>query len=65
MNKTESCRYLPGDPQWPTKETWDQLNNTIGGKLIAGVPLGQSCYAPSLDAAACAKVQEKWVLTET
>lgn len=64
-NYTNVCRNLPGDPGWPTDEDWSRLNSTIGGRLILGTPLAQSCYLPTLDADACAEVQEEWVLTET
>lgn len=65
QNHTNTCRYLPEDPQWPTDEDWIQLNKTIGGRLARGTPLAQSCHHPALDNAACAKVQSEWVLAET
>ena len=64
-NHTNACRYLPGDPGWPTDEDWSWLNSTIESRLILGTPLAQSCYAPTLDVNACAKLQQEWVLTET
>lgn len=64
-NHAKACRYLPGDPGWPTNEDWSRLNSTVGGRLIFDTPLTQSCYPPTLDADACAKVQGKRVLTET
>ena len=33
------CRTIPGDDAWPSKVDWDQLNQTVHGKLIATVPL--------------------------
>ena len=48
-----TCRYLPGDAWWPSNQEWSSLNDTIGGRLIAGKPLAQVCYAPNLDALAC------------
>ena len=62
---TFNCRYLPGDSHWPTEEEWSQLNRTIGGRLIRGVPLAQSCHSPGLEKAACTKVQNEWVLPQT
>ena len=60
-NSTNSeCRYLPGDAGWPSNHAWAQLNNTVGGRLIRGVPFGQPCYGTSADAAACAKAQDTW-----
>ena len=64
-SNTSACRYLPGDPGWPTDEDWSQLNSTIGGRLILGTPLAQSCYLPTLNSDTCAEVQEEWVLPET
>ena len=61
----KACHYLPGDPGWPTDKDWSQLNSTVGGRLILGTPLAQSCYPPNLNADACATIQDQWVLTET
>lgn len=65
QNHAPNCRYLPEDSHWPTEEDWSQLNKTIEGRLIRGVPLAQSCHPPGLDKAACAKIQNEWVLTQT
>ena len=64
-NSTNTCRYLPGDSEWPSEDDWNQLNTTVGGRLIRSVPLAQPCYGPNRDAQACAKLQQEWVLTET
>ncbi|KAK3301204.1 FAD binding domain-containing protein [Chaetomium fimeti] len=55
-----SCRYLPTDAGWPTRADWDRLNNTVGGKLMRGEPLAQSCYPSFEDAAKCAQVRDGW-----
>ncbi|KAK1986377.1 FAD binding domain-containing protein [Colletotrichum cereale] len=60
-----SCRCLPGDDCWPSTSSWDTLNSTVGGKLIATVPIGSVCHDPNYDGAACAALQESWVLPET
>ncbi|KAI1417801.1 FAD-binding domain-containing protein [Hypoxylon sp. FL1857] len=62
-SNASTCRLLPGDAGWPTENDWSQLNQTIGGKLIRGVPLAQSCYSPTVDADrdTCVKVREEWV----
>ena len=65
QKRATNCRYIPGDPQWPSDDEWSQLNETIGGRLIKGVPLAQSCHNPNLNNAACANIQNKWVFTET
>ncbi|KAI1812807.1 FAD/FMN-containing isoamyl alcohol oxidase-like protein MreA [Poronia punctata] len=56
------CRYLPGDPEWPNREAWSTLNDTVGGRLIRGVPLGQSCQARTYSHAACSKILDGWTL---
>ncbi|GAW17838.1 hypothetical protein ANO14919_073050 [Xylariales sp. No.14919] len=55
-----TCRSLPSDNDWPSPETWRELNQTVGGRLITGVPLGAPCYLPKYDQAACAKLQNEW-----
>ncbi|KAF1948088.1 FAD-binding domain-containing protein [Byssothecium circinans] len=53
-----TCRYIPGDAGWPSAKEWQQLNATVGGRLIATVPLGSVCHTKgdfaAYDAAACA-----------
>ncbi|RAL04555.1 FAD-binding domain-containing protein [Aspergillus ibericus CBS 121593] len=49
-NSTDShlaSRYLPGDPGWPTHAEWNQLNETVGGRLIQGRPLARDCFGSS------------------
>jgi len=66
------CRFIPGDAGWPSKGTWDSLNKTVGGRLIANIPIGSPCYHSTFDvvtqkydlstynAASCAAVQQAW-----
>lgn len=63
-NGLNACRFLPGDRQWPSVEDWNQLNRTVGGRLIRGVPLAQPCYGADRDAQACTRLQQNWVLPE-
>ena len=50
----------------PTAAQWAALNQTVSGRLFAGVPLAQSCYssyngtATTPDAAACSAVQSNY-----
>ncbi|KAF9874488.1 FAD binding domain-containing protein [Colletotrichum karsti] len=60
-----SCRCLPGDACWPSTDSWNTLNTTVGGKLIATVPIGSVCHDPNYDEAACTALKESWVLPET
>ncbi|KAI0798992.1 FAD/FMN-containing isoamyl alcohol oxidase-like protein MreA [Xylaria sp. FL0064] len=56
------CRYLPSDAEWPNEDTWPQLNETVGGRLIRGVPLGQPCHTPLFNNDVCAQIKEDWTL---
>lgn len=56
------CRCIPGDSCWPSVEKWDALNETIGGRLIATVPLATVCHDPNYDQAQCSSMQEQWNL---
>lgn len=60
-----SCRCLPGDACWPSTDSWNTLNTTVGGKLIATVPIGSVCHDPNYDEAACVALRDSWVLPET
>jgi hypothetical protein len=55
-----ACRYIPGDASWPNRRQWDRLNTTVGGRLIATVPLGHVCHDRGIfrgyDAVACANL---------
>lgn len=57
---TSQCRYLPGDTQWPNEAAWSQLNDTVGGRLVAGVPLGQSCFGAEFNDSSCAAIRSEW-----
>jgi hypothetical protein len=62
------CKCFPGDDCWPTAEEWSEFNSTIGGKLIATVPLAAACHDDkwaSYDNATCTKMQNAWLEPET
>ncbi|KAF4635585.1 hypothetical protein G7Y89_g2518 [Cudoniella acicularis] len=61
----KSCHCFPGDSCWPSTSTWAQLNSTVGGRLIATVPIGTPCHEPNYDAEVCAALQADWTLVET
>ncbi|KAI1089204.1 FAD-binding domain-containing protein [Rostrohypoxylon terebratum] len=44
---SQQCRVIPGDQSWPSLEHWNDLNQTIHGKLIASVPLAAPCHYTS------------------
>ncbi|TVY83258.1 FAD-linked oxidoreductase ZEB1 [Lachnellula suecica] len=55
---SSDCFCFPGDSCWPTDSTWTGLNSTVGGRLIATVPIGSPCHDPTFDATACAALQD-------
>ncbi|GAB7336408.1 hypothetical protein MBLNU13_g09126t1 [Cladosporium sp. NU13] len=62
------CKCFPGEDCWPTTEQWNDFNKTVGGKLIATVPLAASCHDDgfgSYDEARCTEIQNKWLDPET
>lgn len=63
-----ACKVLPGDPGWPTLAEWDSLNSTVGGRLVATVPIGNVCHnSPfsAYDKAACESLAKEWILPQT
>lgn len=61
LSGRSECRYLPGDPGWPSIQSWTELNATVGGRLIAAVPLASICHEPEYSATACANLKESWI----
>ncbi|KAH6638522.1 hypothetical protein BKA67DRAFT_596339 [Truncatella angustata] len=60
--QASTCYCMPGDSCWPATSAWSQFNSTVGGRLIATVPIGSPCHDPNYDAAACAALQAEWTL---
>lgn len=62
------CQVYPGDPSWPKPAAWKQLNMTLGGALIKGVPAASVCYFNGTDRhdeAACTKLAANWTNSYT
>ncbi|EFQ35837.1 FAD binding domain-containing protein [Colletotrichum graminicola M1.001] len=62
------CRCYPGDACWPTAADWDAFNQTVGGRLIATVPIGAPCHDSSFGSyneAECTALQNAWGSPET
>lgn len=57
----QDCKCLPGDECWPAVEEWTKLNETVGGRLIATVPLGSPCHGDSYNEAECKGLQDQWL----
>lgn len=62
-----SCRCFPGDACWPTACEWARFNATVGGRLIATVPIAAACHESFMeyDADACAALQAVWDYPQT
>ncbi|KAK2055185.1 FAD binding domain-containing protein [Colletotrichum caudatum] len=56
----QQCLCLPGDACWPSTASWDALNTTVSGRLVATAPIGSPCHDPTYDAAACEALQSSW-----
>lgn len=48
-----TCRCTPAQPCWPSEQTWQALNESVSGRLIAVQPVGWPCHTPTLDSALC------------
>ncbi|KAF9062601.1 hypothetical protein BDP27DRAFT_1368717 [Rhodocollybia butyracea] len=55
-----SCKCFPGDRCWPSTAEWDAFNTTVGGRLIATVPLGRPCHDPFFSPDICRSLQGEW-----
>ncbi|KAJ0158908.1 putative FAD-linked oxidoreductase [Colletotrichum tanaceti] len=66
--RDSACRCFPGENCWPTTTKWAAFNQTVGGRLIATVPIGAVCHDSSFgayDEAKCAALQSSWASSET
>lgn len=66
---TAQCRSFPGDDEsWPSAKDWDVFNKTVGGRLIATIPIGAVCHdtfpGVEYDAQKCAEIQDLWPKAE-
>lgn len=57
----DHCRCFPGDPCWPSIDEWSRFNRTIGGRLVATVPLASPCHAPNYNPKECATLKNEWL----
>ncbi|KAF9262471.1 FAD-binding domain-containing protein [Marasmius fiardii PR-910] len=58
--KSSTCRKLPTDSSWPSKDVWDAFNSSVDGRLIKTVPIGSPCHDPTYDEEKCKIVRENW-----
>lgn len=68
------CRSIPGDADWPSVADWATLNATVGGSLIANVPIGAVCRhsyklgddtITTYDEEACDALRDNWFYSTT
>lgn len=57
----EHCRCFLGDICWPSELTWQALNSSIHGRLVATVPLATPCHDPAYNPAVCTSLQKNWL----
>ena len=55
-----ACVKLPQDADWPSAQVWAELNQTVGGRLIATVPVAHVCHDPVYDEAVCSGLRDDW-----
>lgn len=68
VNTSTSCRCYPGEECWPSQKEWDAFNATVGGRLVATVPIASVCHYDNFtiyNAAACASLLSVWDYPET
>lgn len=61
---TSSCKAFPGTDAWPSPQAWNQLNETIQGRLIRPTPPGAVCHSdqPSYNEEQCPNVAQRWLV---
>jgi len=59
-SESASCRCFPSEACWPSRSAWDNLNATVGGRLVATIPLGSPCHDPVYNATECVILQSLW-----
>ncbi|KAI1819121.1 FAD/FMN-containing isoamyl alcohol oxidase MreA [Xylaria intraflava] len=69
-DSANNCRSIPGDKSWPSVDAWNALNQTVGGRLVATVPIGAPCHEsyngiPTYSESQCDALRNVWYLPET
>lgn len=62
---TPYCKPTSSSSNWPPQSAWQDLNNTVSGKLFADVPPASVCHPenPLYNNATCALVLSQWTNT--
>ena len=67
-SNTTTCRCTPANSCWPSPAVWTAFNQSVGGKLLATVPIGSPCHDDSFgpfDPLQCSQLRSVWFLPET
>ncbi|KAI1768459.1 hypothetical protein GGR53DRAFT_462427 [Hypoxylon sp. FL1150] len=67
--RDSGCKVIPGDSAWPSQQEWDNLNQTVDGRLIATVPQAAVCHPGgyaglAFDQAECSVLASEWSLPQ-
>jgi hypothetical protein len=56
------CKPTYDSPGWPSLDAWQQLNESVAGRLVAPTPPGAACHASlaEYDNATCKLVASQW-----
>ncbi|KAI1105750.1 FAD-binding domain-containing protein [Jackrogersella minutella] len=59
------CRAIPGDQSWPSEADWNDLNQTVHGRLIATIPIAAPCHhlsggVATFNQGACDALRDEW-----
>ncbi|KAK4177085.1 putative oxidase [Triangularia setosa] len=68
VDGSSNCKNIPGDSLWPGDFEWSALNKTLGGRLVASVPLAAVCHHEPFniyDEERCNAAKEAWDRPET
>lgn len=63
INGTAQCKTTPDSPDWPSLSMWNNLNESVAGRLLQPSPPGAVCHPgqPTYDADLCPAVQAGWL----
>lgn len=65
----QDCKTYPGDPKWPSTDSWEVFDGLLGSALSPIIPIASPCYKDSVydnyDSSLCASVTEGWVEEST
>jgi FAD/FMN-containing dehydrogenase len=60
-----ACYCFPGDSCWPDVNVWSEFNSTVGGRLVATIPLAAVCHGSEYHQTECDRLQANWFYPQT